>query len=497
MVLFDRFKGATLKYPDLPVFIDKKTGITYKELYQDVLQTAEYFKQQGIKKGDYVTVMISMSIDLYKTLISLWFLGAIPVFFDVSAKNDYIEKCSQIIRPRFIVGTSLTLLFARRIKAFNNVPVLNIKHDFIQDCPTEHETGIENEPALITFTSGSTGTPKTIVRTHQFLLDQYEIIKSSLHYKPLTVDLGFLPVFTLANIATGITTIIPNSSLKNMGQINAAKIVKQIVTCKVNSMTVSPAVLSQILDYADKHNIELNSLKTIHVGGGPVFPSMLPTTNKLPAKVYIVYGSSEAEPISMISWEEMLSFKNKIETGYGLPVGRIIDNVNLRIKNNDIPIFNENLVTNIEYNIGEIIVSGDNVLKGYYKGVGDAENKIYENETIWHRTGDCGYVDNNNILWLLGRKNNLIKYNNEIIFPFSIQTIFKEKYGVNNVCLLTIKDTTYMVFEKKDKMVIEKENIPLMIKYKDLETVFVNKFPMDKRHNAKIDINELKKMILK
>lgn len=495
MVLFDKFLETVNKYPDLIVFADKNKNIKYKELYQEILEMSEYLKEKGVKYGDYVTVMITMSVDLYKVLISLWFLGAIPVFFDVSAKNNYIEKCSQIIKPKFIIGTTLSLLYIKKIISLKNIQKINIKHNKMNVCHYKHVDNNENTPAIITFTSGSTGIPKTIVRTHQFLLNQYNIISSTLNYQSLTVDLGFLPIFTLANIATGITTVIPNTSLKNMGKINAKNIVKQIEKFKVNSMTVSPVVLSQILEYAHKYKIKLKSLKTIHIGGGPVFPSMLPYINEFDANVYIVYGSSEAEPISIISWEKMLSLRNKITLGYGLPVGKIINDISLKIINDDIPLLNTTLDTKSSFKVGEIIVTGDNVLKGYYKGVGDKENKINVKGVIWHRTGDCGYIDDNNILWLLGRKNSLIKYNNTIIFPFSFQSILKEKYNIHNSAFLKIQNNIYLVLEKRDKKKLN--NILKNFKYKDVNIIFVKRIPMDKRHSAKIDINELKKMILK
>lgn len=499
MILFDKFKEVVFKYPDKDVFIDQKGKyMDYKTLYNNVLELADYLKQNGVKKGDYVTVLITMSPELYTTLLALWFIGAIPVFFDVSASNEYISKCSEIIKPHFIIGTTFTLLYSKKISVFNDIKKINIKYKIDKNTSYSEDfaSNLENMPALITFTSGSTGIPKTIVRTHQFLLDQYDIIVDALHYKPLQVDLGFLPVFTLANIGSGVTTVIPNSSLKNMGKINAKNISKQIEKYKVNTMTVSPTVLAQILQYSEKHHLELLSLKELHIGGGPVFPSHLEMLNILPCKSMIVYGSSEAEPISAIDWDKDFVYKERILNGCGLPVGKPFDSVKVKILQNDALHPEETGINILETNeIGEIIVTGKNVLKGYYNGVGDAENKLqYENE-IWHKTGDCGYIDENGELWLVGRKKEFTKNGLNLVYTLPMQAIFSEKYNIKQSAYLKIENKNTLFIEKKDELKIKSIDKNVLKDLNIEQIVILKSLPMDKRHSAKIDYPKLRNKI--
>ena len=504
MVILDYLKGARNKWPDKTAFIEdakfSSKTLTFNELFISSLALGRYLKEQGIKKGMYVNLMIPMSIDLYKTLIALWSIGAIPVFFDYSADEEYKNKCLEIIKPQATIFNSEIIKLVKKNQGIKDAKIINIKNCKYDFAPEIYETKIENQGAIVTFTSGSTGIPKAIVRSHQFLIDQYDVIKRTLHYNSNQIDLGILPIFTLANIATGITTVIPNTSLINMGKLNAKNITKQIETHKINSMTVSPSVLAQIVNYAKENKKDLSSLKTIHVGGGPVYINPLKNIDYIKnAKLYVVYGSSEAEPISILPWEDMLLSKENIKKGLGLPVGTIIPDIDLKIIEND-NIFPDKITTNnIEEHIakvGEIVVAGKNVLSGYYNGVGDEENKIHANNKIWHRTGDCGFIDKNNCLWLVGRKKNYAKKENgDIFYPFQIQCILSTKYKIEKSAFIGEDNGNTLVFELSDK---EKTNQIKQEFYKEYHFTnihFVKEIPMDKRHNSKVDIAKLKELI--
>lgn len=503
MVIIDKFSEIKDKFPNKIAFIEDKNfktnTLTFAELYLKSVELAKYFRKQGIKKGMHVTVLITMSIDLYATLIAIWMIGAIPVFFDVSAEKEYIEKCTSIIKPEILVGNTITLLYAKINKICIDAKHINIKHDeyIIENEDFNYAKGIEDQGAMVTFTSGTTGIPKTVVRTHKFLLEQYEVIRDNLHYSSEHIDLGILPVFTLANIATGITTVIPNTQLKNMAKINTKNLVKQIETHKISSATISPTVLAKILDYAKFNNYSLESLKMLHIGGGPVFPKLLSRIKNLECQAFVVYGSSEAEPISILSWEEMLSFTDKIESGKGLPVGKIIPDIKLKIIQNDKIVDTTNKsIKELETNIGEIIVAGKNVLKGYLNGIGDEENKIKENGEVWHKTGDCGFIEDD-ILWLVGRKNNYIIRDNNIVYSLPLQALLSEKYNIYKSAYLDYKNTCYLILESSDTERARNIKKETLKRFNIDKTVFMDKIPMDKRHNAKVDINKIKEYLNK
>ncbi len=133
--------------------------------------------------------------------------------------------------------------------------------------------------------------------------------------------------------------------------------------------------------------------------------------------------------------------------------------------------------------IGEIVVTGRNVLKGYVNGIGDKENKFSVDGTTYHRTGDVGLIDENNKLWLRGR----------IKEPFfNIEAALHSNLKIGKTAIFKSKDKIILVLENK----VEEKEIKNTIKFEKIDEIkYINKIPVDKRHSTKVDYNELRKKL--
>lgn len=169
-----------------------------------------------------------------------------------------------------------------------------------------------------------------------------------------------------------------------------------------------------------------SKLRSIIIGGAPCYPKTVEIIKLAfpDAIIRIVYGSTEAEPISSILAEELLDYYNLNEF-QGLAVGSIHHYSNVKIipvldhelhKLNEIELENLELKQN---SIGEIIVKGPHVLRNYLNNeIAEKQNKIITEKSVWHRTGDSGYLDENNRLFLTGRCKQLIHCEGKLISPF-------------------------------------------------------------------------------
>lgn len=478
--------------------IDGEYSITYEELLSATMNLSRKLSNEGIKKGDKVVVLIPMSAKLYITLSAIWTLGGEPVFFDVFAGKKYIENCCNIIKPDAIIVNNKSNILTLTNKTLRKIPTkFNYKEmDFRRNTNRKYEDLSEETPALLTFTSGSTGAPKCVIRTHSLLINQYNALVNNLNYSKSITDLGILPIFTLANLAAGNLTIIPQTNVNNMKKLKTKILVNQIYHHSVNKLTCSPTIIKKIYNYCLSHNERLESIKILYLGGGPVYPSLLKNLkNVFPnAKIYIVYGSSEAEPIAHIEWKQ--SLLNLIEKESCLLGGYLIPEVQVKIikpnyisKSSKITL--EDLQS-LETEIGEIIVSGNHVVKHYLDKQHDLENKFYIDDKVWHRTGDLGLFKENCLL-LAGRMNNLVEKDNTTIFPFMVETYLNIKYNIDR--------SSYFMYNNKTLLVLE-ENCHID-NFKDLEwakidkIIKVKKLPMDKKHSAKVNVSELKRILSK
>ena len=446
---------------DKTALIQGSCRITYSQLIDSGRRFAGALRRQGIGKNSNVLVFVPLSIDLYTALIGAWTLGACATFIDFSRGAKFVSDSIERLKPDIIVCDNVTKFVRlihpemRTIKALH----VNSRRESI-----EAEKLVPEHPAILTFTSGSTGSPKAAVRTHGFLIGQYNVLSKHLDYDESHIDLGTLPVFTLANLAAHMTTLLPHKSYRS--KINARQLAKKMNHEGVTRVICSPTLIARLLEHSS-----LPHLKSAYLGGAPVYPGML---KKVPAGVdlHIIYGSTEAEPISSIRWADVdKADRQKIACGEGLPVGAI--------------------VPQIECCIGafkEILVSGDTVLKGYLDGIGDSESKIHEDGKVWHRTGDAGYFDKNGNLWLLGRVSQSICDEFDTLHPFCVECVLDAHFGIRGAALLRNGERVVVV-EKGAVDSIRALAVlnPLHIR----KIIFVGKIPMDKRHAAKIDYAKL------
>ncbi|GAL87368.1 AMP-dependent synthetase [Sporocytophaga myxococcoides] len=497
------FLSAAEAHPDKTAIIEKGRLITFKELKQDVFQTSSYFRSKGLSKGDRVLVFVPMSIELYRIVLALFNIGATAVFLDEWVNRKRMEECCRIADCKGFIGTFKARALAIFSTELRKIPVkmgINYKRTATH-LQSHTEVVKQNDTALITFTTGSTGTPKAAKRTHQFLSAQFKALTETIHPSPDDIGMPALPIVLLINLGAGCTSVIPDFKATKPDKLKPEKVIHQLQINKVTRIEASPYFIKRIAEYCLDNNIRLLHLKKVFAGGAPVFPSEAESYNKAfsSAEIKIVYGSTEAEPVSSIEVKELLS---KQETQNGLCVGTPYRLADVKIiKLSDQPIycpneeaFKQQLLPPMK--IGEIIVSGPHVLTEYFNNDETLKrNKIFVNGTCYHRTGDSGYLNDDGVLFLTGRENTLIHSEGKIISPFIYENILQQIEGVESGTVICSEDNIiHLIIEKKSNASEDtiRTKIPsTALQYQKLS--FVKKIPRDLRHNSKIDYERLRK----
>ena len=434
-----------------------------------------------------------MSIELYKILAALFYIGATAVFVDAWANKNRLDQAITITNSKAFIGCPKAFVLKFMSKKIMQIPLNFVSgiEKFETSKIKEVEKVKKNDVALITFTTGSTGMPKAAKRTHEYLLEQHYVLKKHLNPSIDDVDLTSLPIFVLHNLACGTTSVIPDFNPQKPADINPKKIIKDIEDNKITTSVGSPRFYEKLAEYG-----KLNGLKKVFLGGAPVFPKLAKKLEKsfVNTKIEIVYGSTEAEPISSITTSELIDLCGNINNG--LLVGIPSSDIKIKIiKPIDTPI-EENEFENLWLNtneVGEICVEGKHVLKEYFNS-DEAQkfSKIQYKCEVWHRTGDGGFLDENGNLYLMGRVKNRFIHNDKEIYVFPIENALLEIYGIEIGTILKRNEKVYIVLEtykNADKDTIEKD-----IKGKGIlfdEIIFLNKIPRDPRHNSKIDYDKL------
>ena len=455
------FAQAATDYRDKTALIDGDgTAYQFSHVQGRSEAYAAGWYAKGVRPGDRVLIAMGIGVDLYASLAALWSLGATVVLPEPAMGLAGVKTAIDATKPKFFCAAGLY----RWIKLLPRLWGAKLL------TPMQHSRATLYEPmtdpdsiALISFTSGTTGKPKAIPRTHAFLMAQWKAVAPLLQSDEQEIDLVTFPVFVLINLAEGRTSVLPNWKMSKLSELDPSAFVDWISQHNCSRALLPPVLCEKLVDANDT-----GTLNHIFTGGGPVFPDVVYGLRQIAEHLEIttVYGSTEAEPIA---------HAHTIEQGYGLFAGQPVDAVHLRIVDR------------------EIQVAGDHVNSGYLDTTHDAETKLREGDTIWHRTGDAGRIDDQGRLWLLGRVGDEVVTEQGVQYPFAIETAARMWSGVIRAALTELNQRPVLVIEGDINQLDEWRKGATTFGIKDVRHVIA--MPLDRRHQSKVDRNALGKLL--
>ena len=476
---------------------------------------AATLRRDGIGPGDGVLFFAPPSAALYAALTAVFRRGAVAMFVEPSAGRRVLDDACGMWPPRALIATRRAHLLRLTSGALRRVPNKYVTNGWVPGARPLSTSSVRDDtlepvaadtPALVTFTSGSTGRPKGVVRTHGILRAQLTALTESVSARGNERELVSLPIVVLLNIANGVQTVLPDADLRRPGEIDARVVLDQIAGECVTRITASPAFLERLADDSGAERA-LRGLNTIVTGGGPVFRDIVSRlAHRAPAaRIVSVYGSTEAEPIAHIEAKEVSAEDvEAMRAGRGLLAGAADPHVDLRIIRRQwgTPIGQLDdaalrAMTCSPGEPGEIVVAGAHVVRGYLHGVGDDETKFRVGDTVWHRTGDMGYMDDHVRLWLLGRASAVIEDARGIVYPFAVECAARELLGVRRTAMATHRGRRVLVVERSaSSSPLDRSTAAATLAWAWIDEVLeVPKLPMDRRHNSKVDYGALARLL--
>jgi acyl-CoA synthetase (AMP-forming)/AMP-acid ligase II len=509
--------------PEAPALIDGDgRACSFAELEARSARAAAQFQSTGgLTRGDTVLVAQPFSARLYVVLGGVLRAGLTAMLPDPSADRERLAECCRQCPPDAFVGPPKAHLLRLLVPAVRRIPrafvtgrwpvpgTTRLRTDRgeaapVTDCDAD-------TPALLTFTSGSTGAPKAVARTHGLLNHQYRALRNALDLRAGQTDLVTLPVFALANLAAGVTSVLPDADLRSgLDGFDAAPVLAQLRRERPDRLAASPAFTERLLA-APGGTETLASVERIALGGAPVPPAFLQRLRDdapAGAERTAVYGSTEAEPIAHVA-ASRVSDADRAATraGGGLLVGTPVDEVDVRILpdrwGTPVGPFSQEAFakeTLPRGAAGEIVVSGAHVVPSYRDGRGDAEAKFDVDGARWHRTGDAGRFDEGGRLWLLGRCGAKVDDERGRCYPHAVTAAARTVDGVRQAAFTAHRGRRVLVVETNGPAGALSTALRALLRERlswvHLDAVrFTDALPTDRRHDAKVDYPALRRLL--
>jgi acyl-CoA synthetase (AMP-forming)/AMP-acid ligase II len=368
-----------------------------------------------------------------------------------------------------------------------------------------------NSEVAVAFTSGGTGIPKGVIFRQGMFSAQFDLLHDEVGIQPGEVDLPGLYSFALFGPALGLCEVFPDMDPTHPAALDPAKLVQTIQDHGVTNSFGSPIIWRKVAEYCLPRKIQLPGIRRILMAGAPVPPSLIESYTHIlgDGEIYTPYGATEALPLTMISGTEILQETAALSAqGYGMCVGRPVSKATIRIiriTDETIPAWSDELCLP-QGEIGEISAKGPMVTREYLnRPEQTAQAKIDQNGEVWHRMGDLGYFDDRGRLWFCGRKAHRVETTRGLVLPVPCEAIFNAHPAVFRTALVGVgepgQQTPVLVVEPKPghsprggaaQEQFRQELLALGAQHQRTQGIdrvlfYPKGFPVDVRHNAKID----------
>ncbi len=473
--LSELFEISVKRYPDRPCFTvyePDRVSLTYREAHARILAVSQYLRSIGVDHGDRVAVSGKNSPEWAVAYLAVLFAGGVVVPIDYQLHDGEIANLIHaggarvlfIDDERFATFESGGPAGAKHPLKIDKVISLSSAHEpYIYNVESDrsfqvHPAG-ETDTAAILFTSGTTGRPKGVVLTHQNLVSDCFLAQANLIILHTDVFYALLPIHhSYCMLAVFIESLSVGAETVFGKRVVVKQILHDLKAARVTMFLGVPMLFNKLLAAIMRgirekgavvygiirglmalsgaikkmtgknpgkklfHGVlEKASLASIRIcisGGGPLAPSVFRQYNQLGIDFVQGYGLTETSPILTL---------NPVEHYKETSVGKVLPETDLRILNPD------------ENGIGEIIVKGSMVMQGYYQMPEETAEVFTEDG--YFKTGDLGYLDDENYLYLTGRAKNLIVgEGGKNVYPEEIENEFQLYDEVAQILVRGYKD---------------------------------------------------------
>lgn len=416
--------GSTHPAGNHPALLFEGKMWTFEDLEAISSLIAFKIAEIGIGAGSCVAVLMLNQPGYIFLLHALSKLGAIAAPINIRLSAQEIEWQLRDCQAKLIVYDHTTSAIATQLQAWRSLDILDLTEleGVTANTSSLLLTDIELETVqAIIYTSGTTGVPKGVQLTYGN--HWHSAVASAMN---LGVDrsdrwLLCLPLYHVGGIAIMWRSLIYGTTVVLQQRFDEEAVIQAIASEQVTILSLVPTMLIRILENAKFHDslTHWQNLHGILLGGAAPSQALLNRCLELKLPIMPTYGLTEAASQVTTLLPQDLERKPG-SSGQPLLCDRI-----------RIVAIEEEPTEVAVGEVGQILVQGANVMKGY---INHSQSEAIHDS--WLYTGDLGYVDSEGFLYVVNRRSDLIISGGENIYPTEIETVLSQHPAILEVCIV-------------------------------------------------------------
>jgi len=423
------------RYPGHIAVVSEDQRLTYAALNAAVNALGNVLTDLGLGKNDKVAIVLHNCPEFVIAYFAAQKIGAVAVTINTASTAFELQYLLQDSDARVLITTASSA--GRYQSILEKAPLCRhlIVTDGMEISPpasaaiSSFWSLIENasssleipelsdeDPAVMIYTAGLTGRPLGAVLTQHNLVSQSALLGDLCHVNDTDLGLSVIPLFhSFGAVANMLGAIRAGAGLILMDHFNLEEIFQIVCRENVSFIAAVPRLFLGMLLHEEADRYDLRSLKFCITGGASMPPQYIPEFNSKFSTILVEgYGLTESSPVCTLSRPDGPQKPGSI--------GTVIPGVEIRIVNDqgaDCP----------PGEVGELILRGDNVMKGYYKDDA-ATRKVIVNG--WLHSGDLAFRDSEGFFFLTGRKKRMIITSGFNVYPREVEMVLENHPAVRS-----------------------------------------------------------------
>ncbi|XP_038698168.1 4-coumarate--CoA ligase 2-like [Tripterygium wilfordii] len=438
------------EFSERPCLIVGSTGkvFTFGETHLISTNVGAGLSSLGIKKGDVIMILLQNCAEFAFTFMGASMIGAVTTTANPFYTPTEIFKQLNACRAKLIVTQSQYVdklkenpKFGEDFKVItiDDPPENCLPFTVLSEPAKETEIPIvsidSQDPVALPFSSGTTGLPKGVILTHKSLItsvaQQVDGENPNLYLRPEDVVLCVLPLFHIYSLnSVLLCSLRAGAAVLLMQKFEIGAFLELIQRHKVSVAAVVPPLVLALAKNPMVAQFDLSSIRVVLSGAAPLGKELeLALRDRLPQAIFGQgYGMTEAGPVLSMS----LGFaKQPFPTKSG-SCGTVVRNAELKV-------IDPETGCSLNYNqSGEICIRGSQIMKGY---LNDPEATASTTDVEgWLHTGDIGYVDDDEEVFIVDRVKEIIKFKGFQVPPAELEALLVSHPSIADAAVVPQKD---------------------------------------------------------